>query len=166
MPAHDECRDDGLIPTRRRAEEIDDRGLLLHRIPKPAIIGRVRVGPHEGIVDNFVARVDLAMSVALIVIPDPSAPSREHGLDAQYVCHLPRLENPALRIHEGDALAAKLERFILEPVGFVSADLDQDINRTLAFRRIQRRRSFAIAVVALGPPLIPGAAVFALIRLL
>jgi hypothetical protein len=28
MPAHDECRDDGLIATRRRAEEIDEGDLL------------------------------------------------------------------------------------------------------------------------------------------
>jgi hypothetical protein len=98
MPPHDKCRDDGLIPTRRCAKEIDDRGLLLHRIPEPAVIRRVRVGPHEGVVDNLVACVDLAISLALIVIPDPSAPSREDGFDAQQVCHLPRLEDPALRV--------------------------------------------------------------------
>ena len=32
MPAHDECRNDGLITTRRRAEEVYDRDLALHRI--------------------------------------------------------------------------------------------------------------------------------------
>lgn len=45
VPADNECRDDGLIPTRRRAEEIDDRDLLLHRIPEPAVIRRVRSVP-------------------------------------------------------------------------------------------------------------------------
>ena len=75
MPAHDECRDDGLIPTRRRAEEIDDRGLLVHRIEEPAVIRRVRVGAHESVVDDIVPLVDLAMSLALILIPDPSTPS-------------------------------------------------------------------------------------------
>jgi hypothetical protein len=38
------------------------------------------------------------MSFSLIVIPDPPAPSREDGLDAQQVFHLARLENPALGI--------------------------------------------------------------------
>jgi transposase len=41
----------------------------------------VFVGSHEGIVDNFVARVDLAMSFTLIVIPDPPALPGEHGSD-------------------------------------------------------------------------------------
>jgi hypothetical protein len=109
MPAHDECRDDGLIPTRRSAEEIDDRDLLLHRIPEPAVIRGVRVGPHEGIVDNLVARVDLAMSLALIVITDPPALAREHGSDGKQPCHLPGFEDSALRIHEGDALATEFE---------------------------------------------------------
>jgi hypothetical protein len=109
MPAHDECRDDGLIPTRRRAEEIDDRDLLLHRTQEPAVIRRVRVGAHECVVDNLVARVDLAMSLALILIPDPSTSSREDGLDAQQVCHLARLEDPALRVDQRDALTAELE---------------------------------------------------------
>jgi hypothetical protein len=77
MPAHDECRDDGLIPTGRNAEEIDDRDLLLHRIQKPAVIRRVWISAHELVVDDIIARVDLPMSLTLIVIPDPSAPSRK-----------------------------------------------------------------------------------------
>jgi len=77
-------------------EWLNDRDLPLHRIPKPAVIRRVRVGAHECIVDDIIARVDLAMSVALIVIPDPSAFSREHRFDAQQVFHLPWLENAAL----------------------------------------------------------------------
>jgi hypothetical protein len=108
MPPHDKCRDDGLIPT-RRAEEIDDRGLLLHRIQEPAVIRRVRVGAHECVVDDIITRVDLAMSLALIVIPDPSTPSREDGLNAQQVRHLSRLEDPALRVDQRDAVAVELE---------------------------------------------------------
>jgi hypothetical protein len=49
------------------------------------------------------------MSLALIFIPDPSAPSRKHRLDAQQVCHLARLEDPALRVDQRNAFAAKLE---------------------------------------------------------
>ncbi len=97
MPLDDESRDDR------------DRDLPLHRIQEQTVIRRVRVSAHELVVDDIITRVDLAMSLALIVIPDPSAFPREHGLDAQQVFHLPRLENPALRIHEGDALAAELE---------------------------------------------------------
>jgi hypothetical protein len=54
-----------------------------NRIPKPAVIRRFLVGSHEGIVDGIVTRVDLAMSFTLIVISDPSAPSREHGSDGK-----------------------------------------------------------------------------------
>ena len=66
-------------------------------------------GAHECVIDDIITRVDLAMSFTLIVIPDPSAPSREYGLDAQQVCHLPRLEDPAPRVDQRNALAAELE---------------------------------------------------------
>jgi hypothetical protein len=59
--------------------------------------------------DEIITRVYLAMSLALIVIPNASAPPREHRSDGQQPCHLPGLEDPTLRIYEGDALAAKLE---------------------------------------------------------
>ena len=49
------------------------------------------------------------MSVALIVIPDPSAFSRKHRFDAQQVFHLPWFENPALRVNQRDALTAEIE---------------------------------------------------------
>src|SRR5262249_43818364 len=39
VPSHYERRDDRLIPARRRAEEIDNPDLPLHRIPEPAVIG-------------------------------------------------------------------------------------------------------------------------------
>ena len=74
MPPHDECRDDGLIPTRRGSKEIDDRDLLLHRVPEPAVIRRVRVAAHESVIDDIITRVGLAMSLALIG-PDPSTSS-------------------------------------------------------------------------------------------
>jgi hypothetical protein len=45
--------------------------LLLHRIQKLAVIPRVRVGAHECVVDDIITRVDLAMRLALIIIPDP-----------------------------------------------------------------------------------------------
>jgi hypothetical protein len=94
---------------RRRTEEIDDRDLLLHRIQEPPVIRRVRVGARELGVDDIITGIDLAMSLALIVIPDPSAPSGEHRLNAQQVRHLPRLENPALRVDQRNAFTADLE---------------------------------------------------------
>src|SRR5262245_830635 len=81
VPAHNECRNDGLIPTGRGSEEIDGRDLLLHRVPEPAIIRGVRVGAHELVVDYIIARINLAVSFTLIVVPNPSASPGEHGSD-------------------------------------------------------------------------------------
>jgi hypothetical protein len=83
--------------------------LLIHCVPEPTVIGCRGVGSHESVVDDIIASIDLAMSRALIVIPNASAPSREHRLDAQQVCHLPRLENPALRVDQWNAFTAELE---------------------------------------------------------
>jgi hypothetical protein len=109
QPAYDECRDDGSILTGRSAEEIDDRNLPLHRIQEPAVIRRVRVSAHELVFDDIIARVDLAMGLALIIIPDPSASSWKHGLNAQPVCHLLRLENPAPWVDQRNALTVTFE---------------------------------------------------------
>jgi hypothetical protein len=49
------------------------------------------------------------MGLALVVIPDPSASSRKHGLNAQQVCHLLRLENPAPGVDQRNALAPELK---------------------------------------------------------
>jgi hypothetical protein len=43
------------------------------------------------------------MGLALIVIPDLNAPSREHRLDAQEVFHLARLEDPAPWVDQRNA---------------------------------------------------------------
>jgi hypothetical protein len=109
MPAHNECWNDRLIMTRRGAEEINYRDLLLHRIPEPAVIRRVWVGAHKGVFDDIITRVDLAISLALIVIPDPPTVPREHGSDRQQVFHLARLEDTALRVDERYAVAAELK---------------------------------------------------------
>src|SRR5271154_1017063 len=77
----DECRNDHLIVTGRGAEEIDDRDLPLHRIPEPPVIRRVRIGPHEGVVDDIIAFINLLVGLALIVIPNPTASPGEHGSD-------------------------------------------------------------------------------------
>jgi hypothetical protein len=55
----------------------------------------VRVRSHELVVDDIITRVNLAMSLALIVIPDPRASSWKHRLDAQEVFHLAGLEDSA-----------------------------------------------------------------------
>src|SRR5215469_2944647 len=109
MPADDECRDDRLIPTGGSAEEIDDRKLPLQGISEPAVIRRVRIGAHKGVFNDIITGIDLAMSLALIVIPNPPTPPGEHGSDGQQVFHLARFENPALRVDERNPVAAELE---------------------------------------------------------
>jgi len=109
MPAHDEGRDDRLRPAGGGPEQIDDRDPFLHRLAQPAVIRRVRVGAHECVFDNIIARVDLPMSILLIVIPDAPALPGEHGSDGQQVNHLPGLEDAALWVHQGYALAVELE---------------------------------------------------------
>jgi hypothetical protein len=49
------------------------------------------------------------MGLALIVIPNPPALSREHGSDGQQLVHLPGLKDAALRVHEGYTLTVELE---------------------------------------------------------
>jgi hypothetical protein len=80
-----------------------------HGIPEPAVIRRIWVGAHECIIDYIIAGVDLLVSFTLIVIPNPSALSREHGSDGQQPCHLARLEDAALGVDERNALAAELK---------------------------------------------------------
>jgi len=64
------------------------------------------------VIDDIITRVDLAMGLARIIIPSPSARSRKHRLDAQQVFHLPGFEDPALRIHEGDARRIDVIEFL------------------------------------------------------
>jgi len=61
---------------------MDDRNLPRHRIPEPAVIRRVQVTTHELVFDDIITRVDLAMSLPLIVIPDPPAsPGKQVWMD-------------------------------------------------------------------------------------
>ena len=99
------ARQHGLIAAGRNAEEIDDRNLVLERLAKPSVVGGVRVLAHEGVIDRLVALENLAMHLALVVVPDLAARLREHSLDRQQELHLLRLEDAALRIDERDALA-------------------------------------------------------------
>jgi hypothetical protein len=62
VPPDNERWDDGLIPTGRSAEKIDDRGLLSHRVEEPAVIRRVRVGAHECIINDFITGIDLLVN--------------------------------------------------------------------------------------------------------
>src|ERR1051325_8177821 len=59
----------GIAPG-RNAKEIDDRNPVLERLAKPPVVGGIRVLAHEGVVDRFIALKDLAMHLALVVVPD------------------------------------------------------------------------------------------------
>jgi hypothetical protein len=61
------------------------------------------------VVDDIITRVDLAVSFALIVIPDPPTLPGEHGSDGEQPRHLPRLEDPALRVDQRNARATEIE---------------------------------------------------------
>src|SRR5437762_9441722 len=100
MPANDKGGKDRLVSTRRGSEEIDDRDLLLHGVSEPSVVRGVRVGAHESVFDNFVTVVDLAVRLALIVIPNPPTTTREDGSDREQPCHLLRLEDAPLRVHK------------------------------------------------------------------
>ena len=60
---------------------------------------------HEGIVDRLVALENLAMHLALVVVPDLAARLGKHSLDRQQEAHWLRLEDAALRIDEREAFA-------------------------------------------------------------
>jgi hypothetical protein len=77
----------------------------------------------NAVVDNIIALVDLPMSFALIVIPDPSAASREHGLDAQQPCHSRGL-NPALRFDESAGCEAATPCGARAQLSFVHYDVE------------------------------------------
>src|SRR6516164_4176497 len=109
MPAYDECRDDRLVATGRHPEEINHWDLMLHCLSEPAVIGRCRIGSHKGVFDGIITAVYLAVSFPLILIPDPCAPSREHGFNAEEPCHLAGLKDTPLRVDQGDALTIEFE---------------------------------------------------------
>src|SRR5450830_2189612 len=67
------------------------------RAAKPPVVSCVRVLTHEGIVNRLVALENLAMHLALVVIPDLAARLGKHSLDRQQEAHLLRLEDAALR---------------------------------------------------------------------
>jgi hypothetical protein len=90
------------------------------------------------------------MHLALIVIPDPSAPSGEHRLDAQKVFHLSGLEDPALWVDERDALAA--EREPARKIGGIEDAYSQGMTRFMWLKAACR----TWAIVADGVSVIRG----------
>ena len=90
IPPGNEGRDYSLVLARRDAQEIDDGNLVLVSLAQPSVVGGSRVGAHKGVVDGFLALVDLPVRVPLVVVPDLSTASRYDGLDRQEEAHLPR----------------------------------------------------------------------------
>lgn len=73
IPACDESRYDSLVATRRNTEEIDDRFLHFIGFAKPPIIDGIWILPHESVVDCLLTLINLAVHLALVVIPDPAS---------------------------------------------------------------------------------------------
>lgn len=90
-------------------EEVDHGHLIVVRPSKPAIVRRVRIRAHEGVVDQLRASCDLLVDHALIIVPNSGSGSREHGSDREQMLHRARLEDPTLRIDEGHALTSEDE---------------------------------------------------------
>ena len=109
IPTRHIHRHDGLVTTGRDAKELNHRDPVFVCRSKPLVVGGVRVIPHKGIVDRVVAFENLAVDFPLIVVPDPSARARKHSPDREQVTHAPWLEDPALRVHEGDAVVVEFE---------------------------------------------------------
>jgi hypothetical protein len=61
------------------------------------------------VVDDIIARINLAVSFTLIVVPNPPASPGEHGSDGKEPGHLPGLEDAALRVNQRNAVAVELE---------------------------------------------------------
>ena len=98
-----------LVAARGDAEEINERNLSLERLAKPSVVGCVWILPHEGVVNGFVALENLAMHLALVVVPNPGAWLWKDGLDREKIPHLLRFEDAALRIDQRDSLALEYE---------------------------------------------------------
>ena len=92
VPLGNEGRDDGEIPGRGHAEEIDDREPVFTGFAQQPVVPAFRIFPLECIADGFVALLDL-VCVALVVVPDPPARPGCRGPDRQDRAHLLRLED-------------------------------------------------------------------------
>ena len=81
--------------------------MRLH-LPFPSPEGE-GLSPRKGTINRLVALEYLAMNLALVIVPYPSARLREDRLDRQQEPHLLRLEDAALRIDQWDTLALEVE---------------------------------------------------------
>ena len=111
MPSSNKCRNLCKKAPRRDADKINNRNLLLAGFPQPPVVCGVWIGPHERVLNQIVALVDLTMDLTLVVVPDLRTWLWEDGADGQQVMHLPWLEDSALRIHQRDAIVFKKEPF-------------------------------------------------------
>jgi hypothetical protein len=109
IPSDDIRREEWFVAARSDPEEIDYRNPVFHRFTKPTIVGRFGITTHEGIVDSVVPLEDLAMDLSLVIVPDPTATSREHCCDREQIFCLARFENATLRVDERNALVLEHE---------------------------------------------------------
>src|SRR6478672_10979189 len=70
IPADEERREKCLIEPRGDSKKINYGDPIFHCLFKPTIVGRIRVLPHERVVNGLVATVNLLVDLGLVVIPD------------------------------------------------------------------------------------------------
>jgi hypothetical protein len=105
VPARNEGRDHGLVSAGRDAEEVNNSNLVIECFAQPSIVCGLGVLTHEGIVNRFVAFKNLAMYLALVVVPDLATRPGEYCLDRENKSHLLRLKDATPR----DPLALEQE---------------------------------------------------------
>src|SRR5687768_10951993 len=73
------------------------------------VVRGFRIFAHEGVIELFLAGVDLLVYAALVVVPEAPALPGEHGPDAQKERHVPGFEDPALGVPKWPALTFEHE---------------------------------------------------------
>ncbi len=112
-----------------------------------AVVGRLGVRPHEGIIDRFLHVEDLRVNLALIVILDAGAGLGEHGPDREKEPHRTRLEDAPLGVHQRHAFSFEHEPGLEVVAGQVIVE-----RRELADMRKGRHAHRSIPILALTCP--------------
>jgi len=83
--------------------------LIVASVAKPSVIRSVGILAHESIIDCFIAFEDLAVDLALIVVPNSTTQFRKNGFDRKQKTHLLRFEDATSWIDEWNTLPFEYE---------------------------------------------------------